>query len=155
MPLTPFEQKEHLLQEMLDDEQVAFFAAKELLTLGGSHYVRGSACYGLNRLPPDSFLQNIVPAAKALDKARIELGSPVIVTCAYRAPKYNACVGGESKSFHMRFFAIDATPRDPSKLAKFKAILKRQRAEGVWTGGLGLYRTFVHVDCGTSFNRSW
>lgn len=153
--MTQYDRKEEKLEGMLRAAGVTYFRAKELLTLGGSHYVRNSKAFGLNTYAPDSLLPSIVPAAVALDNARAELGAPVVVTNAYRNLAYNRAVGGAKGSFHTTFQAIDAAPRDRTLLKRLIAILRRQRAAGRWTGGLGVYSTFVHVDCGTARNRDW
>lgn len=154
--MTPYQRTEHDLAVRLSTAGVRHFAAWELLTLGGSHSTPGTRGYGKNSYPPPSKVANIVPAALALDLARRELGSPVIVTCAYRNPAYNRAVGGASSSFHMSNHAIDCYPADRSRLREFASILDDLRRANVWRGGLGKsYKTFVHVDCGTARNRTW
>lgn len=60
-----------------------------------------------NRAPPKRLWPNIVPTAVILDALREELGRPVIITSCYRAPRYNARIGGASRSQHIAFTACD------------------------------------------------
>lgn len=154
--MSAYQQIESELARQLAEAGVRHFAAWELLTLGGSHSTPGTRGYGKNGYPTLAKVPNIVPAAVALDLARRELASPVIVTCAYRNRVYNRAVGGVANSFHMSFHAIDCYPADRSRLREFARILDDLRRANVWRGGLGKsYKTFVHVDCGTPHNRTW
>ena len=109
-----------------------------------------------NGLPPRDLWPNIVPTLRALDEFRERFGSPVKLLSTYRRPEYNRAVGGESKSFHMQFRAIDfACVRGiPEQWAD---VLKRMRdKEGVFRGGIGVYpgKGFVHVDT-RGYNANW
>ena len=153
--MTPFERKERILGQRLRDIGVRHFKAKEFLYLGGSHYDPNSRAYGLNRLMPDSQLGEVIQNAIVLDAAREELLGPVITLSIYRSPAYNRAIGGAANSFHRVSKAVDATPRDPSKIRQFQRILRRLRDEGFWSGGLGIYSGFAHIDHGTVRNRDW
>lgn len=153
--MTAYERKERALSRLLDAAGVRNFAPWELLFMGGSHSNPNSRAYGLNRLPPDSQLPDAVSNAIVLQEARDILGSPIQILSVYRSPAYNRAVGGAAGSFHRRTLAIDATPSDPSKVRELQRILRELRANGRWTGGLGIYRTFVHIDHGTAYNRDW
>jgi len=154
--MSEFERKEEILAGLLKEAGVRWFKAKEFLYLGGNHYDPGSRGYGLNRLPPDSQLGNIVPNAIVLDEARKIIKTPVITLSIYRSPAYNASIpGADPNSFHRVTKAVDATPRDPSRVRGFISALRHLRDIGVWVGGLGVYRGFGHIDHGTSWNRNW
>jgi len=59
---------------------------------------------------------------------------------------YNAAIdGAAAKSFHMRFQALDISVEGKTPKQVF-AVLKKWRDAGKFRGGLGLYRTFVHID---------
>jgi len=131
------------------------FTAKEVLTLGASHYASRSAGYGKNSLPPGELLGNIIPALDALEKARVILGRPVGINSAYRNEGYNRAIGGASKSKHRTFHAIDCFTYDSELLPNLYRILDAARDKGEWVGGLGGYNTFIHIDCGSSHNRTW
>ena len=75
-----------------------------------------------------------------------ETGREVYVLSAYRSPAYNACItGSDPESPHTRFAAIDffcdaGSPED------WAAILRRYRGAGRFSGGIGTYPLFDHVD---------
>jgi hypothetical protein len=120
-----------------------YFNADELLFLGQSN--ESGKCAGKNHYPPRALWQNIRSTAGVLDRFRAELGSRVNLLSVFRSADYNACVGGEPNSVHMRFNAIDFRCASGSPEDWF-ARLDRFRTLGVFRGGLGLYQTFVHLD---------
>lgn len=122
------------------------FSASELLTKGGSHSATGSPAFGLNTDPPRDKWTNIKPSIVALDQLRNLLGASIHLLSVYRSPAYNSAVGGVSQSQHMEFKAIDfyASTGSPSHWA---SVLKELRSQGVFSGGIGIYDTFVHIDC--------
>ncbi|MBO8092258.1 MAG: chitosanase [Prosthecochloris sp.] len=122
------------------------FKPEEFLCLGDAHHDVGSPAYGLNHIPPAELWPNIVPTAKVLDELRSRLGSPVILNSVYRSPEYNEKIGGVSESQHMEFRAADFVVRSSSAPSDWAAVLKQMRAEGVFSGGIGVYNTFVHLD---------
>lgn len=134
---------------------VMHFSAKEVLTLGGAHYSSRSSGYGLNTLPPDDILTNIIPALRALEEARVKIGNPVGINSTYRSPAYNQAIGGAARSKHLTFTAIDCYTFNPEYLDNLYRLLKSSRDKGEWSGGLGGYKTFVHIDCGSTNNRTW
>jgi uncharacterized protein YcbK (DUF882 family) len=81
-----------------------------------------------------------------LDELRSRLGSPVILNSVYRSPEYTEKIGGVSESQHMEFRAADFVVRSSSAPSDWAAVLKQMRAEGVFSGGIGVYNTFVHLD---------
>jgi len=109
-----------------------------------------------NSLPADSLWPNIIPTLIVLDEIREQAGEAVTILSTYRSPRYNAAVGGEPASFHMRFMAIDFTANAGAKRLheiaqslrgrKFKLPV---RGEFTFNGGIGLYvrSNFVHIDC--------
>ena len=121
------------------------FSPHELRFMGGSHYDPRSKAYGLNDLPPRALWDNIANVAKAADMARGELGSPIRVLSAYRSPEYNRAIRGARASRHLQFDALDLAPMD-GRVATLHRILVRLRKQGVFTGGIGRYPSFVHID---------
>jgi len=109
-----------------------------------------------NNLPPEALWPNIIPTLIVLDEIREQAGQPVILSSTYRSPRYNAAIGGEPASFHMRFMAVDFSAmcgaRDLHAIAqslrgrKFKLPV---RGQFTFDGGIGLYvkSGFVHLDC--------
>jgi uncharacterized protein YcbK (DUF882 family) len=72
---------------------------------------------------------------------------PTTINSAYRDRMYNTIVGGTLASQHMKNTALDVrcatgTPSD------WVSFLRKLRQEGVFKGGLAVYRRsgFVHVD---------
>ena len=121
-----------------------FFKAHEIGFLGGSHYTLGKA-HGLNALPHRNLWPNIVATARAADEIRARLGSPVIILSGYRNEAYNKAVGGAVRSRHLSFDALDlAAPL--AGTARLLAAARAVRKAGFFTGGIGSYPGFVHID---------
>ncbi len=98
-----------------------------------------------NSEPPVALWPKIVPTARLLERVRARFGATRIHS-AYRSPAYNATLDGSATdSQHTHHTALDfscatGTPRE------WAAFLRAERANGTFTGGIGLYPTFVHVD---------
>jgi hypothetical protein len=128
------------------------FVADELLFLGNQN--NAGSCKGLNDYPPEALWRNVAPTVAVLDKLREELGAPIHFLSVYRAPPYNKCIDGSAtNSFHMRYQAIDFVC-DAGSPGSWAAKLREYRARGVFAGGIGVYRTFVHCDT-RGVNRDW
>jgi len=65
---------------------------------------------------------------------------PIHITSGYRTREYNRFIGGSSKSHHMEGKAADIQIEGltPLKVAEF--------ARKIGFDGVGIYKTFVHVD---------
>ena len=120
------------------------FSAHEFLAMGASNQPGGS-CAGRNRPPPRELWENCIELAKVLQEFRNRVGASVRVHSMYRSPEYNDCVGGKPGSQHKQFRAADISVRTGSP-SKWRDILRKIRDDGVFKGGIGTYRTFVHVD---------
>lgn len=114
-----------------------------------------------NSLPPEALWPNIIKTLVVIDEIRHRYGAPAEVTSAYRSPAYNRAVGGEAASFHMRNMAVDLVVDDPKRFRKIAASLRGKTFKlpenggtFVWRGGIGLYPSFVHVDC-RGYDASW
>ena len=128
------------------------FLADELLTLGSQN--TAGACKGLNDYPPEDLWGNILPTAAVLDKLREDLNASIHILSVYRAPAYNKCIDGSAtNSFHMRFKAIDFVC-DVGTPSTWAAKLREYRVRGVFSGGIGVYKSFVHVDT-RGVNANW
>ena len=86
----------------------------------------------------------------ALQDLRNLIGKPIIINSACRCEKHNAEVGGVQKkadgsggSLHMKGIAADIRVEglSPKALA-----LEAEKIFAFNNGGIGIYRTFVHVD---------
>jgi murein L,D-transpeptidase YcbB/YkuD len=81
-----------------------------------------------------------------LEDVRVRCGHrPVTVNSGYRTAAHNRRVGGAANSYHIRGQAADIAvagllPSDAAEAAEWALF-----AAGL-TGGIGLYRDFVHVD---------
>jgi lysozyme family protein len=76
-----------------------------------------------------------------LQQLRNALKKPITITSGYRCEKHNAAVGGVADSQHPRGTATNI------KVAGLTPAQVAVEAEKIWTdGGLGIYRTFVHLD---------
>lgn len=120
------------------------FEPDEFLRMGNSN-TPGAPCAGKNTEPPRHLWDNCIKLAEVLQKFRERIGAPVTVLNMYRSPAYNACVGGAAKSQHMQYRAADIVAATGSPRT-WRAELRKLRAEGVFSGGIGLYGGFVHVD---------
>jgi hypothetical protein len=143
--------KEATLQAKLDRAGIRHFSAKELLFLGASHANPRSRAFGLNSEPPAALLGKIMPAAAVADTARWHLGRAIQVASGFRNAAYNRAVGGVANSTHRQFIALDLVTARPKELYD---ILLEMRRRGEFTGGLGLYKTFVHLDTRPA-NATW
>ena len=77
-----------------------------------------------------------------LEKIRVHFGKPVHINSAYRTPAKNKAVGGAAQSQHMYGLAADIhidglTPKEIAAYAE-------KLLPG--TGGIGIYKSFCHVD---------
>lgn len=75
-----------------------------------------------------------------LQKLRTRINKPIIITSGYRTPEHNKKVGGASNSQHLYGKAVDikVNGMTPSQL--------KVHAEKIGFKGIGLYKTFLHVD---------
>jgi uncharacterized protein YcbK (DUF882 family) len=97
-----------------------------------------------NDTPPVELWHRIIPTLRLVARVRERFG-PTTINSAYRSRSYNLAIGGVGDSRHAQNDAIDfrcstGTP------AEWAAFLREHRAHGVFSGGVGVYRTFVHVD---------
>ena len=106
-----------------------------------------------NTYPPRLLWDNIVPTLRILDRLRDHLARPITLTSTYRAPSYNRAIGSPDGSMHRQFRAADfkVAGVDPRDVA---AVLKLWRGSGDFRGGIGTYRTFVHLDTRAG-NATW
>jgi len=107
-----------------------------------------------NSLPPKDLWRNIIPTLRVLDEMSHCLNAEMKpFTSVYRSPVYNRAVGGKSGSQHLVNKAVDVqfygvAPRDVARVAK------ELREEGVYSGGVGVYNTFTHIDT-RGYDANW
>jgi uncharacterized protein YcbK (DUF882 family) len=72
---------------------------------------------------------------------------PIIIYSAYRTPSWNSYIGGARNSQHIQGRALDLHNPDTILIEDFYAEIKNlANLDTSNIGGIGLYRTFVHVD---------
>ena len=83
---------------------------------------------------------------KLLQNIRNHFNKPVTINSAYRNPTYNKKVGGVSNSQHTKGTAADivVSGATPKEVAQYAEHLMPN------SGGIGLYKTFTHVDVRSS-----
>lgn len=83
------------------------------------------------------------------EKIRAACGVPLRVNSGTRCPKHNKAVGGVANSNHVSGNAADLNPMGAITPLELHAIILREYKAGRLKdlAGLGLYDTFVHVDC--------
>lgn len=106
-----------------------------------------------NNYPPRALWPNFLPTLRIIDDLRVTIGKPITITSSYRSPAYNKAVGGAPQSYHKKFVAADIQVASTTPHEVYK-ILRLWREQGKFSGGLGLYPTFVHVDT-RGFNADW
>jgi hypothetical protein len=124
-------------QKLLDDAGVRYFTADEVFYRGAR-----DARLQLNSDPPRSLWPSLLAVTKVADEARHRLGKPLRITSGFRSVAYNRAIKGAVGSYHTKAAALDLSG-SPATLHK---ILTQMRSEGLFRGGLGKYKTFVHVD---------
>ena len=137
---------EEKFQRLLDKWSVKSFTAKEFFYRGASDQQ-----WHINSDPPAELWPNMEATAKTLEEARKRLGEPIRLTSIFRNEAYNRRVGGVRNSTHRLFSACDCVTAQPAKL--YLTLLDLRR-EGLFKGGLGLYRSFVHLDS-RGHNATW
>ena len=99
-----------------------------------------------NALPPKRMWSRLAPTLLIADELRHRLGVPLTyIASAYRSPEYNRqCPGAAKYSQHTQNRALDLVFSCPSKDAFAEA--RKMRNEGKFSGGLGFYPGFIHID---------
>ena len=126
-------------QTFLDRNGIEFFTAREVLYLGASN-----AWLKLNAPPEPTLWPNILPALSAADEIRRRLGKPLQILSAFRNAAYNRAIGGARNSQHTKFTALDLTAKVP--IPELAHHARQIRSEKLFTGGLGIYPGFIHID---------
>lgn len=132
------------LHWMLAQRKVIYFQPEELLFLGGLH-ANGRAH---NELPPIDQLEHLADVAVLADMLRAKSGVPLKVISAHRSIAYNKAVGGAPRSMHLLSRALDLAPVASQRIDRVRRAAVELHSQKSLPGGLGLYRSFVHVDTG-------
>ncbi len=95
--------------------------------------------HGDDPLPPPWVVKNLTRLAQRLQLVREQLGLPILINSGYRTVAHNLAVGGMKNSYHLRGLAADIiVPGLPA--SEVQAQLRD------WSGGLGSYAHFTHLD---------
>lgn len=107
-----------------------------------------------NQTPPKELWNKLVPTLQVADELRHRLNCKLTtIVSAYRSPQYNKqCPGASSKSYHLKNKALDLMFTCSPKIA-LEEVLK-MRKEGIFSGGVGLYHNFIHIDT-RGYNTTW
>ncbi len=62
---------------------------------------------GLNNTPPQEFLPRLILVAQMLERIRVVLAAPIVVSSGYRSPEVNRAVGSKDTSDHPKGHAAD------------------------------------------------
>jgi uncharacterized protein YcbK (DUF882 family) len=135
-PKKPKSGKEEF-QDLLDKHGVRYFTADEVFFRGAR-----DAKLQLNTDPPKGLWPSLLAVVKIADEARHRLGKPLRINSAYRSPRYNRAIQGSVASQHLKAGALDLS----GSPVTLHGILKTMRSEGLFKGGIGKYKTFIHVD---------
>ncbi|MDA4846246.1 D-Ala-D-Ala carboxypeptidase family metallohydrolase [Hoeflea poritis] len=126
---------------------VTHFEWHEFLVKGGAHSIAHDPAFGLNTDPPEIKWANVLPLARVLQKVRERIGHPVVLTSVYRSPAYNAAIpGSATNSQHVQFKAADFKVSGWGTPVDWHGVVRELRDQGLFSGGIGRYNTFVHVD---------
>jgi len=106
-----------------------------------------------NSYPHERLWPRIIPTLRIVDSLRDHFNSPIVILSSYRNRAYNEKCGGVLNSEHMQFCALDIAVAGHSTKEVYDILLSWRRA-GRFTGGLGLYPTFVHIDT-RGYNANW
>lgn len=107
------------------------------------------ACHDGTPYPDDWRLDRAVSLAVTFEDVRALLGGmPIVILSGYRTEAYNHLLeGAASKSQHVQGRALDIWHAGMEPRDVFQTLLHAANAGALpLLGGLGLYRSFVHMD---------
>jgi len=107
-------------------------------------FFSGDRKLGKNSIePPKRLLNKIIFMAEELQKVRDYIGSPIIITSAFRTPTWNRYCGGVKRSYHTQARAVDikVIGMPLQDLAIYVARLTEFNGYGI-----NLYKGFIHCD---------
>lgn len=92
---------------------------------------------------PEGVIANLRELARHLEHLRAIVKAPVTILSGYRCPDHNRKVGGSPMSQHTLGIAADVMVKGltPAKIKRAAEQVARFNA-----GGIGVYRSWVHVD---------
>ena len=90
-------------------------------------------CCGKVRIDSDLLL--------LLERVRVNLSRPIVITSGYRCPTYNAKIGGVPNSAHVYGYAVDIRVKSSQERYSFVSQFLK---EGIRRMGIGA--NFIHID---------
>ena len=106
-------------------------------------------CKGLGGMFNDGFVNLFT---RSLDQLREKFGAPLRINSGYRCKAYNSLIGGSPTSKHMQGRAVDINTMNMSAADKYRLV---KCAIDVGFNGVGIYRTFIHLDIRQFPNSLW
>ena len=142
------------LQTYLNQNGVGkVFPLRELLRSDTKWWLCGVEPFAV---PPKAMWPHMVPTLTVIREEVIPIIGPVETQSVYRGPAINSCIKGASRSFHLRFYAIDMRPAKAvsrTKLIEKLCALHAHKGAAL-NMGLGIYNgTRFHID--TADYRRW
>jgi hypothetical protein len=107
-------------------------------------------------VPPQEIWPHIVPTLKLIRNEVKPLVGPVEALSVFRTTQVNRCIRGASRSFHLRFHALDMKPATSvTRQQLINKLCRLHREKGKQLNmGLGIYKgTRFHID--TAGYRGW
>lgn len=97
---------------------------------------------------PDELMGNLIRLGETLTHIRLAAGVPLAVISGYRTKAWNDRVGGAAGSAHLTAEAADVRPGRGMSPDELHTLILAHHKQGrlPLIGGLGLYKTWVHVD---------
>lgn len=98
---------------------------------------------------PIDVLDNIKLLAEQLQVIRDFVGQPISVNSAFRCKTHNSRIGSNDSSQHILGKAADITIKSftPNEVANIvENMLTNEVLPSFYIGGLGIYKTFNHLD---------
>lgn len=96
---------------------------------------------------PFGFLENARRICLHAQLLRNRVG-PLVVVSGFRTPEWNKRVGGAAKSQHLTSSALDLRSATLPADELHRIYLWMIRTHQVDDGGLGLYKSWLHIDLG-------
>jgi uncharacterized protein YcbK (DUF882 family) len=107
-------------------------------------------------VPPRKLWPHMVPTLKLIKNEIVPVIGEVEAISVLRSPSINKCIKGASKSFHLRFYAIDMKPKQYlSRKEMIEKLCRLYLDKGQSLNmGLGIYAgTRFHID--SAGHRQW
>lgn len=103
------------------------------------HFQLSEFLHGADPIPAPWILDNLYRLANRLQVIRDLLGKPIIINSGYRSKSHNQAIGGAEHSQHLSGTAADIVVSGMSA-PEVQAFLKH------WSGGMGCYQHYTHLD---------